>query len=277
MSFINMPSKKKPTRSRVKKSQAKPRKNISRIALIVVTTLIAVTGIILLYNSLAVNRSIRCTTSGLSCNMFSSDRKIRVWDQATVYNLNTGQAMQSLAPLSEIKSAGLATRGIGRYWILANPNNDATPRGIFINTAFEITNANKTGAGRPIFNGVVMNQRNFMPLTNQVAVGGDCTAPRVWHTNLNNNLVAALQRAQLHLGREIPYNTAWRSFGEQSCLYNRGGSTPVAVPGTSNHERGLAVDINTDFAQSAGVNDVFRRYGLCRTVAGEPWHYELCN
>lgn len=271
-----MPSKKKPRRSRVKKSQAKPTKKIKLIALVVVTFLIAVTGIILIYNSFAAN-NIRCSTSGLNCNMFSSSKKIRVWDQATVYNLNTGQVMGSLAPLTELKSAGLATKGIGRYWILANTNNETTPRGIFINTAFEITNSNKSGAGKPIFNGVVLTQRNFMPLTNQVASGGDCTAPRVWHTNLNNNLVAALQRVQLHLGREIPYNTAWRSFGEQSCLYNRGGSAPVAVPGTSNHERGLAVDVNTDFAQSPGVNDVFRRYGLCRTVAGEPWHYELCN
>ncbi len=274
-----MPSKKKPTkstRSRVKKTQFLPKKKISRIVLFVVTFLIAVTGIILIYNSFAAN-NIKCSTPGLNCSMFSADKKIRVWDQATVYNLNTGQAIQSLAPLTETKSAGLATKGIARYWILANPNNDTTPRGIFINTAFEITNANKTGAGKPIFNGVVMNQRNFMPLTNQVAVGGDCTAARVWHTNLNNNLVAALQRAQLHLGRDIPYNTAWRSFSEQSCLYNKGGSAPVAVPGTSNHERGLAVDINTDFAQTSGVNDVFRKYGLCRTVVGEPWHYELCN
>ena len=271
-----MASRKKATKPRVKKSKASDKSRVPKIALIIVALLIAVVGIVIIYSSSAAN-NIRCTTSGLSCNMFSSDKKIRVWDQATVYNLNTGQAIQSLSPLTETKSAGLATKGIARYWILANPSGDTTPRGVFINTAFEITNSNKNGAGRPVFNGVVLAQRNFMPLTDQVATGGDCTAPRVWHTNLNNNLVAALQRAQLHLGREIPYNTAWRSFSEQSCLYNRGGSAPVAVPGTSNHERGLAVDINSDFAQSPGVNDVLRRYGLCRTVAGEPWHYELCN
>lgn len=63
----------------------------------------------------------------------------------------------------------------------------------------------------------------------------------------------------------------------------------VAVPGTSEHQLGLAVDINADGIHSAG-NEVYRwldanawRYGFIKRyppdkteitgVSGEPWHY----
>jgi hypothetical protein len=46
---------------------------------------------------------------------------------------------------------------------------------------------------------------------------------------------------------------------------------PTAIPGTSQHEKGLAVDFGGDLNLAARLAPQF---GLHRTVAGEPWHFE---
>jgi len=46
---------------------------------------------------------------------------------------------------------------------------------------------------------------------------------------------------------------------------------PTAVPGTSEHEKGRAVDLGGDLDV---VAQLAPKYGLVATVPGEPWHYE---
>lgn len=49
---------------------------------------------------------------------------------------------------------------------------------------------------------------------------------------------------------------------------------PTAIPGTSKHERGEAVDVGGDKALAARLAP---RFGLGLTVPGEDWHFEVTN
>lgn len=49
---------------------------------------------------------------------------------------------------------------------------------------------------------------------------------------------------------------------------------PTAIPGTSKHESGQAIDIAGD---KAYANSIAARYGLGRTVPGEDWHFEVVD
>lgn len=74
-----------------------------------------------------------------------------------------------------------------------------------------------------------------------------------------------------------------RSFAEQAALRVRNGCpdvhsspastcrVPTAIPGTSKHEEGLAVDLGGDLGLAARLAP---QVGLVASVDGEPWHFE---
>jgi hypothetical protein len=68
-----------------------------------------------------------------------------------------------------------------------------------------------------------------------------------------------------------------RTYAEQVALYQaylNGTGNLAARPGTSRHERGLAVDIGGDKTLAAQLAP---RFGLGQTVSGEDWHYEVVD
>lgn len=78
-----------------------------------------------------------------------------------------------------------------------------------------------------------------------------------------------------HFRGRLTIDSGYRSFAEQTALWNRYGPPRAAKPGTSNHERGAAVD----FSLNAGlrwpeVHDEAPRRGLCFPLAYEDWHCE---
>jgi hypothetical protein len=99
-------------------------------------------------------------------------------------------------------------------------------------------------------------------------------------------LLDALQRASTDAQREgvhIYVDSGWRSRTYQDQLFRQAvseyGSEAeaarwVAVPGTSTHESGNAVDIGQADA-TAWLSEHGARYGLCQIYRNEPWHYEL--
>lgn len=103
---------------------------------------------------------------------------------------------------------------------------------------------------------------------------------------LDHELLAALREAARDAGEEgitIVVNSGWRSPSYQQDLLDDAvaeyGSEEeaarwVATPETSPHVSGHAVDIGpraaTDWLAEHGAS-----YGLCRTYANEPWHFEL--
>ncbi|GEM_PF-5454021 len=69
-------------------------------------------------------------------------------------------------------------------------------------------------------------------------------------------------------------SSGYRSTADQQRLYDNRASNPnpVALPGTSNHERGMAVDIA---GMSPEQRALLPEYGLSQPVAGDPPHVEL--
>jgi hypothetical protein len=91
-------------------------------------------------------------------------------------------------------------------------------------------------------------------------------------------LRAALARAGQLLGQPVPITSGARTTAEQRRLYDRRAASPypVAPPGSSMHERGLAVDVPSAFADRLAA--VAGQTGLCRPYPRtDPVHFELCG
>lgn len=90
-------------------------------------------------------------------------------------------------------------------------------------------------------------------------------------------LRAALARAAQVLGEPVPVTSGFRSAADQRRLWagRDANRYPVAPPGTSMHERGLAVDV--PLATADRLAAVSALTGLCRPYPHtDPVHFELC-
>lgn len=91
-------------------------------------------------------------------------------------------------------------------------------------------------------------------------------------------MVAALAVADELLGQPVPIASGYRSPAQQAALWERRASNPypVAPPGRSMHERGLAVDVPRAFVDD--LLAVAADAGLCQPLpATDPVHFELCS
>ena len=105
-------------------------------------------------------------------------------------------------------------------------------------------------------------------------------------SKLDPTLLRALRRAATDAagdGVTFYVDSGWRSRKYQEQLFRQAvsqyGSAEkaarwVAVPGTSSHELGDAVDIGQSDA-TAWLSEHGLRYGLCQIYRNEPWHFEL--
>jgi D-alanyl-D-alanine carboxypeptidase len=104
--------------------------------------------------------------------------------------------------------------------------------------------------------------------------------------NLDPALSDALRRATAVAagdGITVDVTSGWRSREDQEQLFREAvakyGSADeatrwVALPGTSPHESGDAVDIGPAEA-TAWMSRHGAEYGLCQIYRNEPWHFEL--
>jgi len=81
----------------------------------------------------------------------------------------------------------------------------------------------------------------------------------------------ALQRAIQDRGQRMHVNSAYRTIAQQMLLYNDrfNNSNPVAPPGTSNHQTGLAIDIE----DALGWEPYLMQYGW-NPLPGDPPHFD---
>lgn len=92
------------------------------------------------------------------------------------------------------------------------------------------------------------------------------------------SMVAALASAEQLLGRPVPIVSGYRSPAQQRALWERRASNPfpVAPPGRSLHERGLAIDVPRHF-----IDDLLRisdQVGLCQPLPRtDPIHFVVCG
>ena len=103
---------------------------------------------------------------------------------------------------------------------------------------------------------------------------------------VNADLATAVQKAtaeyQSVTGKSATITSSVRDYEKQKKLYDAwiaGGKkgNPVAAPGTSRHETGMAVDINSEAANYMDQAGILKKYGLTRPVAGDAPHVELAG
>jgi len=91
-------------------------------------------------------------------------------------------------------------------------------------------------------------------------------------------MLAAVARADALLGHPVPIASGLRTRAEQEALWEGRHTNPypVARPGTSDHERGLAIDVPR--ARVPEVLAVARAAGLCRPLPDtDPVHFTVCS
>jgi len=89
---------------------------------------------------------------------------------------------------------------------------------------------------------------------------------------------AVLARVEQLLGGPVPISSGWRSTESQAALYADRASNPypVAAPGSSMHEKGLAIDVPADFVPR--LLTVAAKGGLCQPYPDDdPIHFEVCR
>lgn len=91
---------------------------------------------------------------------------------------------------------------------------------------------------------------------------------------LNPEFLSRFQAWNASLGNILSITSGFRSSAEQAVLYARylnGTGNLAAVPGSSMHEKGLAIDHSpASWAMDASAG----AFGLTHPVSGEPWHVE---
>lgn len=132
-------------------------------------------------------------------------------------------------------------------------------------------------------NGVVVEQLTDGPAIDvEVRSGNASAAARAERTRpqwvgLHPRMREALARAERVLGRDIPLVSGHRSRADQERLWaNRHTNPyPVAPPGTSLHESGLAVDVPLDVARA--IAPLSAQTGLCQPLPViDPVHLIVC-
>lgn len=81
-----------------------------------------------------------------------------------------------------------------------------------------------------------------------------------------------LERYKVQLVGSGPFGDVRWYKGKRYVRHSNAGM--VAVPGTSKHEVGVALDLSTTSAAHAWMLKHGARHGWKRTIAAEPWHWE---
>ena len=91
--------------------------------------------------------------------------------------------------------------------------------------------------------------------------------------------IQALMAAAREAGFRISPGSGFRSYDQQADLYRKylaGTGNLAAPPGRSNHNHGLAMDLNYGSDEAAAwANANAARFGLAFPVSGENWHVEM--
>lgn len=114
-------------------------------------------------------------------------------------------------------------------------------------------------------------------------IGQESSTGRPELEKVSADLVPSYQElltAATAAGHDLRINSAFRSYPEQSDLWDKylaGTGNLAARPGRSNHQVGIAIDINTGGFNTALYNWMKANgptYHFTRTVSGEHWHWE---
>lgn len=179
-----------------------------------------------------------------------------------------------LVALGALVLAGLGARAIRGAQVQAAADATALAAAIDPGDAAAVASANGV-----VVESLTVTDRAEVTVgasTVRAAAAAQVTRPE-WR-GLHPALRAALARAEVLAGTRIPIVSGLRTRAEQEALWaaRHTNPYPVAVPGTSLHERGLAVDVPLGFAPLlAGVGP---SAGVCQPLpVSDPVHFVLCE
>ena len=93
------------------------------------------------------------------------------------------------------------------------------------------------------------------------------------HPSFMKNFTGMAEEYGKLTGKKININDAFRSYEDQVAAKKKYGAR-AASPGSSLHEFGLAMDIDTKTLDELDKMGLMRKYGFTRPVGGEGWHME---
>lgn len=179
-----------------------------------------------------------------------------------------------LVALGAVLVAGLGARAIRGAQVQAGADATALAAAIDPGDAARVAAANDVA----LESLTVTDRVEVIVGSSTVRAGAAAESFRPDWRGLQPAFRAALARAEALLGVRIPIVSGLRTRAEQEALWaNRHTNPyPVAVPGTSMHERGLAVDVPLGFAPMlAGVGP---SAGVCQPLpVSDPVHFVLCE
>lgn len=91
---------------------------------------------------------------------------------------------------------------------------------------------------------------------------------------LQSNLIAMSQDYYNATGKKLQFNSGYRSNEDQARLYKSLPPGQAARPGSSLHNYGLAVDVQSSQANELQKLGLLDKYGLSRPIKNEPWHMQ---
>jgi len=116
---------------------------------------------------------------------------------------------------------------------------------------------------------------------NNLFVGSDMNIHSGLDLNVQSNFNKMNDAYFKKTGKHIKINSGFRTYDEQKEMYNNAKDKKyVAKPGTSYHEKGLALDIDRDIVNELDEMGLLKEYGFHRplnneaTSPFEPWHIE---
>lgn len=92
--------------------------------------------------------------------------------------------------------------------------------------------------------------------------------------SFKDKFAAMAKEYEERTGRKLQVNSAYRSTEKQAALYKKLGPGKASRPGTSLHEKGLAIDIQSFDANKLAGMGLLDKYGFRRPYNAEPWHIE---
>lgn len=75
-------------------------------------------------------------------------------------------------------------------------------------------------------------------------------------------------------GKKLQFNSGYRSNEEQERLYKTKPAGMAAKPGSSLHNYGMAVDVQSNQANELKKLGLLDKYGFTRPISNEPWHVQ---
>lgn len=110
---------------------------------------------------------------------------------------------------------------------------------------------------------------------NNLFVGSDMNIHSGLDLNVQSNFNKMNDAYFKKTGKYIKINSGFRTYDEQKEMYNNAKDKKyVAKPGTSYHEKGLALDIDRGIVNELDEMGLLKEYGFHRPLNFEPWHIE---